>query len=115
MPSEPETRPDGGAVFGAAASRLRIQEAHAGETSLPALTAAANLMRSRAVEYPPPAELPRAGCSKHGDTLVTIELFDRGGKTEVVLTHEKFPSDAARDEHNKGWAGCLDRLSQYVS
>ncbi len=52
---------------------------------------------------------------QHGDTLVTIELFDRRGKTEVVLTHEKFPSDAARDEHNKGWAGCLDRLGQYVS
>ena len=51
----------------------------------------------------------------HGDTLVTIELFDHGGKTEVVLTHERFPSDAARDEHNKGWTGCLDRLGQYVA
>ncbi len=52
---------------------------------------------------------------QHGETVVTIELFDRGGKTEVALTHEKFPSDAARDEHNKGWTGCLDRLGQYVS
>ncbi len=52
---------------------------------------------------------------QHGETVVTIELFDRGGKTEIVLTHERFPSDAARDEHNKGWAGCLDRLGQYVS
>ncbi len=50
-----------------------------------------------------------------GDTLVTIEFFDRGEKTEVVLTHEKFPSDAARDEHNKGWTGCLDRFGQYIS
>jgi uncharacterized protein YndB with AHSA1/START domain len=50
-----------------------------------------------------------------GDTLVTIEFFERDGSTEVVLTHEKFPSDAARDEHNKGWTGCFDRLGQYVS
>ena len=52
---------------------------------------------------------------QHGDTLVTIEFLDRGGKTEVILTHEKFPSDAARDEHNKGWTGCFDRLGQFVS
>lgn len=51
----------------------------------------------------------------HGETVVTIEFLDRGGRTEVVLTHEKFPSDAARDEHNKGWTGCLDRFGQYVS
>lgn len=50
-----------------------------------------------------------------GDMFVTIEFFERGGSTEVILTHEKFPSDAARDEHNKGWTGCLDRLGQYVS
>jgi len=47
-----------------------------------------------------------------GDTLVTIELFDRGGKTELILTHEGFANEASRDEHNKGWAGCLDRLAR---
>jgi uncharacterized protein YndB with AHSA1/START domain len=51
---------------------------------------------------------------KHGDTLVTIEFLDRGGKTEVILTHERFPSETARDEHNKGWAGCLDRLGLFL-
>jgi uncharacterized protein YndB with AHSA1/START domain len=52
---------------------------------------------------------------QHGESVVTIELADRAGKTELTLTHEKFPSDAARDEHNKGWTGCLDRLGQYVA
>ncbi|HSS44215.1 MAG TPA: SRPBCC domain-containing protein [Thermoanaerobaculia bacterium] len=52
---------------------------------------------------------------RHGDSLVTIEFLDRGGKTEVILTHEKFPSEAARDEHNKGWTGCLDRLEKFLS
>ena len=50
-----------------------------------------------------------------GDTLVTIEFFERGGQTEVVLTHERFLTEEARDAHNKGWLGCLDRLQQYVS
>jgi uncharacterized protein YndB with AHSA1/START domain len=50
-----------------------------------------------------------------GDTLVTIELFERGGATELVLTHERFPSETARDQHNKGWAGCLDRLEKLLA
>ena len=52
---------------------------------------------------------------QHGETLVTIEFLDRGGKTEVILTHERFPSETARDEHHKGWTGCLDRLGKVVS
>src|ERR1700687_511503 len=52
---------------------------------------------------------------RHGESVVTIDLVERAGKTELTLTHEKVPSDAARDEHNKGWTGSLDRLGQYVS
>jgi uncharacterized protein YndB with AHSA1/START domain len=50
-----------------------------------------------------------------GETVVTIELFDRGGKTELVLTHEGFPTESLRDEHNKGWTGCLTQLEKYLS
>ncbi len=49
------------------------------------------------------------------DTLVTVEFRDRGDSTELVLTHERFPSEGARDEHKKGWGGCLDRLEKLVS
>jgi uncharacterized protein YndB with AHSA1/START domain len=49
-----------------------------------------------------------------GDTLVTLELFDRYGSTELVLTHERLPSEAERDEHHKGWNGCLDQLKKYL-
>ena len=45
-----------------------------------------------------------------GETLVTVEFRDLGGSTEVVLTHERFPSEEARDKHHEGWSGCLDRL-----
>ncbi len=45
-----------------------------------------------------------------GETLVTVELRDQGKTTELILTHEQFPTVETRDEHAKGWAGCLDRL-----
>jgi len=46
----------------------------------------------------------------HYDTLVTVEFHDRGGATEVVLTHELFPDAEIADKHNEGWTSCLDRL-----
>jgi uncharacterized protein YndB with AHSA1/START domain len=49
------------------------------------------------------------------DTVVTIEFHPRGSATEVVLTHTRFPTEAYRDEHLKGWAGCLDRLTASLS
>ena len=48
------------------------------------------------------------------ETLVTIEFFDRDGSTEVRLTHEMFPDENMRDEHNQGWGRCLDSLTRYL-
>ena len=45
-----------------------------------------------------------------GDTVVTVEFRDRGAETELVVTHERFATARARDEHAEGWKGCLDRL-----
>ena len=49
-----------------------------------------------------------------GETLVTVEFHDLGAATEVVVTHELFPSEAARDQHQQGWSGCLDHLAESV-
>lgn len=49
-----------------------------------------------------------------GDTVVTVEFRDLGGSTEIILTHEFFPNEKARDEHTKGWAGCLERLEKFL-
>ena len=49
------------------------------------------------------------------DTVVTVELFDRGGRTEVVVTHEKFPSGEACEEHRVGWAECLAEIEKLLS
>ncbi len=46
------------------------------------------------------------------ETLVTVEFHDRGGQTEVVLTHELFPTPEWREQHAHGWNGCLARLER---
>ena len=47
--------------------------------------------------------------------LVTIALADLDGKTELLLTHEKFPDIGSRDHHDEGWTGCLNRLTELVN
>jgi uncharacterized protein YndB with AHSA1/START domain len=44
------------------------------------------------------------------ETLVTVELFERGQETELVLTHERFTNEDLRERHNQGWIGCLNQL-----
>ena len=45
-------------------------------------------------------------------TLVTVELKDVSGGTEVILTHERFANSDTCDHHQKGWVGCLDNLEK---
>jgi uncharacterized protein YndB with AHSA1/START domain len=45
---------------------------------------------------------------------VTVEFEPRGRKTEVIVTHERIQSEAAREEHARGWTGCLDGLVKYA-
>jgi len=51
---------------------------------------------------------------KNHDSVVTVELSDRDGGTEVKLTHEKLPSEESRDRHNEGWNSVLDRLEKFL-
>ena len=46
-----------------------------------------------------------------GETLVTVEFLERGKATEVVLKHELFPTDDARNQHDEGWRLCFDKLA----
>jgi len=45
-----------------------------------------------------------------GDTIVTIELTEVDGGTELVLVHEGFPAPEAKDGHEQGWGACLMHL-----
>ena len=42
------------------------------------------------------------------NSKVTIELFEKGNKTELVLTHE-LPQEVV-EPHRHGWVNCLDHL-----
>jgi uncharacterized protein YndB with AHSA1/START domain len=49
------------------------------------------------------------------ETLVTVELKDVDGGTEVILTHERFPSSEEKDKHQHGWIGCLENLAKFLN
>ncbi|MCE9649916.1 MAG: SRPBCC domain-containing protein [Parvibaculum sp.] len=44
------------------------------------------------------------------ESQVTISLKADGEATWLTLTHEQFFDEAARDGHNFGWTGALDKL-----
>ena len=49
------------------------------------------------------------------NSVVTVELFDAAGGTELHLRHEQLPSTESRDHHNEGWNSVLDRLEKFFS
>ncbi len=47
------------------------------------------------------------------ETVVTIELAEADGETELTLVHEGLPSEEFRGHHEMGWTGsfnCLEEL-----
>lgn len=49
------------------------------------------------------------------ETLVTVEFHQRPEGTELVLTHEKFPTVQARDRHQGGWSQIADKLAVHFA
>ena len=50
-----------------------------------------------------------------GETLVTVDFFDLGDKTEVVLIHQRNPNLWIRDFHSMGWTTSFNRLETFIS
>jgi len=48
-------------------------------------------------------------------SLVTIDLKELDGSTEMVLLHEKLESTELVDIHTEGWTGCLGQLDVYFN
>ena len=48
------------------------------------------------------------------ESLVTVSLRPDGDGTLLTLQHEQFFDEAARDGHNRGWTGTLDKLERYL-
>lgn len=49
------------------------------------------------------------------ETLVTIELREAAGGTELALTHENLPTPTALEKHQGGWIACFDSLDTFLS
>ena len=53
--------------------------------------------------------------NRDGDSLLTITIDPDGDGTSLVLTHENFPDEESRADHERGWTDCLTRLPGYLS
>jgi uncharacterized protein YndB with AHSA1/START domain len=49
------------------------------------------------------------------ESLVTITLREKGGKTELTLRQEGLGSVANRDDHARGWGSALNKLVGYLA
>jgi uncharacterized protein YndB with AHSA1/START domain len=61
----------------------------------------------------PPARLSFTWISAHTErrpTVVTVELFERGPDTELVLTHRRLPPGQV-ESHRKGWTDIAAKLA----
>jgi uncharacterized protein YndB with AHSA1/START domain len=48
------------------------------------------------------------------DSVVTVELVERGELTELFLLHELPPDPEVRRGHEEGWIGCLGNLEKML-
>jgi uncharacterized protein YndB with AHSA1/START domain len=66
----------------------------------------------------PPSKLVFTWFSKGTDfqeTLVTVELYDRNGGCELVLTHEGIPRPDSAERHRAGWTRIAELLESFLS
>jgi uncharacterized protein YndB with AHSA1/START domain len=48
------------------------------------------------------------------ESVVTVLFKPDGDGTLLTLIHEQFFDEPARDRHQHGWTGTLDRLARYL-
>jgi len=49
------------------------------------------------------------------ESQVTLEFFERDGKTDLVLTHERLRNAESRDGHTDGWTAILENLDEVLA
>jgi uncharacterized protein YndB with AHSA1/START domain len=49
------------------------------------------------------------------DSVVTVELVESGGHTDLSLTHRLPPDPKVRKGHEEGWEGCLGNLEVFLN
>jgi uncharacterized protein YndB with AHSA1/START domain len=53
--------------------------------------------------------------SPERESQVTVSLQPDGDGTLLTLHHEAFFDETARDRHDRGWTGALDKLATYLA
>jgi len=48
------------------------------------------------------------------ESLVSIELRQARGGTELLFTHARFHDETVRDGHRQGWSDSLVKLESYL-
>ena len=48
-------------------------------------------------------------------SLVNLAFKRDGDGTILTLHHEQFFDEPARDRHNEGWTGCLNKLEKFLA
>lgn len=49
------------------------------------------------------------------ETIVTVELKDKNGGTELTLTQTGFTTTSSAEGHEEGWASCLNKLVKLMT
>ena len=49
------------------------------------------------------------------ESLVTVDFLPVAEGTEITITHERLPHAESQQETSKGWTGCLEMLSGYLT
>lgn len=49
------------------------------------------------------------------ETVVTVELSEQGGRTQMTFHQGVFETVDARDRHREGWSQSFDRLEDYLA
>lgn len=49
------------------------------------------------------------------ETIVTVTLVERGGKTEMNFSQSGFESVEEQDGHEGGWTECFERLADHLA
>jgi uncharacterized protein YndB with AHSA1/START domain len=49
------------------------------------------------------------------ESLVTLTFKPDGEGTLFTMLHEQFFDEDARDRHNQGWTGAMDKLEKYLN
>ena len=64
------------------------------------------------VMHTPTGSVPNSPFAGDHGSLVTVDFNARGRSTEIVITHERLPSEEMVQAHAGGWNGILDRIGE---